>query len=257
MWVGDLERTGAVREAAEAARAAPPGPDPPRAVDLLLDAIAIRQAEGFVAAAPLLTRALEPILALNLADQTSRWLFLPIPVSDFIALELWDAESWHALAARQVQFGRDGGPRALAIRAQLHGLDPSSRRDMTTAALLLEEQRVIGTRPGIRRLPISRLLLAAWRGRERQASELIEATVQEGTAGGLGRVVDFAIYGSSVLYNSLGRHDAGAKRPGKSSSVIRWGTGPWSCPSWPRLRAGPVTLRCSEPHSSGWASARV
>ena len=26
-----------------------------------------------------------------------------------VALELWDAESWHALAARQVQFARDTG----------------------------------------------------------------------------------------------------------------------------------------------------
>ena len=37
MWAGHLN--GSLREAAEAARAAPPGPDPPRAVDVLLDAL--------------------------------------------------------------------------------------------------------------------------------------------------------------------------------------------------------------------------
>jgi hypothetical protein len=36
-----------VLEAAEAARAAPPGPDPPRVVDVLLDAFAIRLTEGY------------------------------------------------------------------------------------------------------------------------------------------------------------------------------------------------------------------
>ena len=52
------------------------------------------------------------------------------------------------------------------------------------------------------------MLLAAWRGQEAQASELIEATSREATAGGLGRMVNFATYASSVLYNGLGRHDA-------------------------------------------------
>ncbi len=41
MFAGDLGRPGGVREAAEAARAAPPGPDPPRPVDVLLDAFAL------------------------------------------------------------------------------------------------------------------------------------------------------------------------------------------------------------------------
>ena len=51
MVAGDLGRPGGVREAAEAARAAPPGPDPPRAVDVLLDAVALRLTEGYAAAA--------------------------------------------------------------------------------------------------------------------------------------------------------------------------------------------------------------
>jgi ATP/maltotriose-dependent transcriptional regulator MalT len=50
------------------------------------------------------------------------------------------------------------------------------------------------------------MILAAWRGREAEASELIEAIVREAAAGGLG--VISATYASSVLYNGLGRHDA-------------------------------------------------
>jgi DNA-binding CsgD family transcriptional regulator len=52
------------------------------------------------------------------------------------------------------------------------------------------------------------MALAAWRGQEAQASELIEASLQEGTALGLGRLVDYATHAGAVLYNGLGRHDA-------------------------------------------------
>jgi hypothetical protein len=46
MFAGHLGRPGGVREAAQAARAAPPGPDPPRAVAVLLDAVALRVTQG-------------------------------------------------------------------------------------------------------------------------------------------------------------------------------------------------------------------
>ena len=70
MWAGDLDSPGGVLEAAEAARAAPPGPEPPRAVDVLLDAFAMRLTEGYAAAAPTLTRALELVLALDVGTTT-------------------------------------------------------------------------------------------------------------------------------------------------------------------------------------------
>jgi hypothetical protein len=100
MWVGGPDNAGGVREAAEAARAAPPGPDPPRVVDVLLDAFALRFTEGYAAAAPALIRALELVLALNVGtSEAGRWL---VPsggrLSQIIAIELWDFDSWHALA---------------------------------------------------------------------------------------------------------------------------------------------------------------
>ncbi len=52
------------------------------------------------------------------------------------------------------------------------------------------------------------MILAAWRGREAQAAELIEATARDARARGLGRLVDLAAYASAVLYNGLGRYDA-------------------------------------------------
>ena len=65
MWADDLDTPGGVATAAAAARAAPPGPRPPAAVDVLLGAVVLRLTEGYAAAAPALTRALELLLALN------------------------------------------------------------------------------------------------------------------------------------------------------------------------------------------------
>jgi DNA-binding CsgD family transcriptional regulator len=209
VMAGYLERPGGVLEAAEAARAAPPGPNPPRPVDVLLDAFAIRATEGYAAAAPTLTRALELVLALNLGDEeVGRWLWLTGGLPGvLVALELWDAESWHAVAARQVQFARDTGA-LVHLQLALNHLASSHvlAGELATAALMIEEDRLIAEATGNPPVAYNEMMLAAWRGQEAEASELIEANLQETTAGGL--AVFSATYASSVLYNGLRRHDA-------------------------------------------------
>jgi len=211
VWAGDLDSPGGVRAAAEAARAAPPAPGPPRVVDVLLDALALRLTEGFAVAAPALIRALELVLALDAgADlDVSRWLWLTGGrTSANVALELWDDESWHALAVRQVQVARDAGALvhlqfALIFLARTHLL----AGELAAAARLIEEDRLIAEATG--NPPVaSAMTLAAWRGQETRAAELIKVTVQEATARGQGRLVSFADYASAVIYNGLGRHDA-------------------------------------------------
>jgi DNA-binding CsgD family transcriptional regulator len=209
IWAGSADGSGGVGEAAEAARAAPPGPDPPRVVDVLLDAFALRLTEGYAAAAPLLTRALKLVLALDVASgEAGRWLWLTgRRAGAIIALELWDYESWHALVARQTQVARDTGALvqlqlALNILAWTHLV----AGELTAAAQLFEEDRLIAEATGNPPIAYNEMLLAAWRGREAQASALIEATLQAPTAGGLG--VISASYASSVLNNGLGRYDA-------------------------------------------------
>ena len=211
VWAGDLDSPGGVRAAAEAARAAPPAPGPPRVVDVLLDALALRLTEGFAVAAPALIRALELVLALDAgADlDVGRWLWLTGGrTSANVALELWDDESWHALAVRQVQVARDAGALvhlqfALIFLARTHLL----AGELAAAARLIEEDRLIAEATG--NPPVaSAMTLAAWRGQETRAAELIKVTVQEATARGQGRLVSFADYASAVIYNGLGRHDA-------------------------------------------------
>jgi len=208
MWPSDLDNRGVV-EAAEAARAAPPGPDPPRSVDLLLDGFALRITEGYAAAAPLLTRALAQILALDVTtDEAGRWLWLTGGrVAAVGALELGDFDSWRVLATRQVQFARDTGALVqLQLALNFLAFTHVVGGELTTAAQVLEEDRLIAEASGNRPLPYNQMLLAAWRGEEGEASELIEATLQAPAVGGLG--VHLAMCARSVLNNGLGRHEA-------------------------------------------------
>jgi DNA-binding CsgD family transcriptional regulator len=247
IWAGDLDSPGSMREAAEAARAAPPAPGPPRAVDVLLDAFAVRYTEGYAAAAPLLTRALELFLTLNVATgEAGRWLWLAASrASGIIPVELWDAESWHALAARQVRFARDTGALvelqfALNLLAWTHLL----AGELATAARLIEEDRLIAEATGNPPVAYTAVQFAAWRGREREASELIEATVREATALGLGSMVHFAVYASSVLHNGLGRHDAARDAARRAFERDQMGYGPLVVPELAEAasRTGDVAL---------------
>jgi DNA-binding CsgD family transcriptional regulator len=225
----DVDIPGGVLEAAAAARSAPPGPDPPRAVDVLLDAFALRLTEGYEAAAPMLTRALEMLLALKASnDEPGRWLWLAGGrASVLVAIELWDAEAWHALAARQAKFARDTGALlhlqlALSFLARSHLL----AGELTTAALMIEEDRLIAEATGNPRLGNARMTLAAWRGEEALASELIEATWDHATAHGW----TSNSYASSVLYNGLGRHDAARDAAWQAFERDPVGAGPFLVP---------------------------
>jgi DNA-binding CsgD family transcriptional regulator len=221
----DLDIPGGVLDAAEAARAAPPGRDPPRAVDVLLDAFALRLTEGYAAAAPTLTRALAMLLRLSVSDEPDRSLWLAGGrASVLVSIELWDAEAWHALAARQAQFARETGALvhlqlALSFLARTHLV----AGDLTAAALTIEEDRLIAEATGNPRLGNAPMTLAAWRGDEALASELIEATSAQATA----HAWTGNAYASSVLYNGLGRHDAARDAAWQAFERDQVGHGPF------------------------------
>jgi DNA-binding CsgD family transcriptional regulator len=211
MFAGDLGWPGGLREAAEAARAAPPGPDPPGAVDVVLDAVALRFTEGYAAAAAALTRALELVVSLDAgAGETHPWLWLAgSRASRIIARELWDFESWRAMAARRVQVARDMGALvqlqfALNFLALFHIL----AGELRAAGQLLDEDRLIAEATGNPPVGYAAMMLAAWQGGEHEASELIQATAQMAAERGTGILASRAAYASTVLDNGLGRYDA-------------------------------------------------
>ncbi|MCW2933488.1 MAG: LuxR family transcriptional regulator fused with ATPase domain [Actinomycetia bacterium] len=231
IWAGDLDHPGAVREAAEAARAAPAGTGPPRAVDVLLDGFAMRLTEGYAAAAPALARALELALAQSAADdETGLWLTAG-RAGTIVALELWDAESSYVLAARLAQFARDTGA-VVRLQFSLNTLAWTHLicGELATAALMIEEDQLIAEATGNPSLGNARMTLAAWRGQEAKSSELIEASLHEATMRGLGRTADFAAYATAVLCNGLGRHDAARDAARRAFQRDQLGYGPFIVP---------------------------
>jgi DNA-binding CsgD family transcriptional regulator len=211
VWAGDLGLPGGVRAVAEAARAAPPAPDPPRVADVLRDALALRLTEGYAAAAPALARALELVLAQDAAPdlEADRGLWLAgAGASQMVAQELWDAEPWNALTAHLAQFARDTGALVLLQFGLIFLVVPHLLAgELAAAARLIEEDRLIAEATGNPPVAYTAMALAAWRGQEAPATELIEVTVQEATARGQGRLVSLADYATAVLGNGLGRHD--------------------------------------------------
>jgi DNA-binding CsgD family transcriptional regulator len=209
MVAGDLGRPSGVREAAEAARAAPPGL--PRAMDAVLDALALRLTEGRAAAAAALARALELLVSVDVcADEAARWLWLVAGrAGNVIAVEIWDFESWHALATRQVQVARDMGA-LVQLRFALSslGLHHLLAGEPSATERLVDEDHLIAEATGNPPVGYTAMMLAAWQGREHQAAELIEAAVQEATASGTGRLAGVAACASAVLDNGLGRYEA-------------------------------------------------
>jgi DNA-binding CsgD family transcriptional regulator len=201
----DVEVAGGAPAVAQAARAAPTGTGPPRTVDVLLDAFAIRLTDGYAAAAPTLARALELLLADVSNEDGGRLSASSSRDGNIVALEMWDDEALHRLAARQVQLARDAGALvhlqfALSFLARSHML----AGELTAATLMIDEARMIAEATGNPTLVNAPMILAAWRGHEGQASELIEATSEEAAA----RRWTSNNYARSVLYNGLGRHEA-------------------------------------------------
>ena len=205
MWAGG----GRVAEAAEAARAAPPGPDPPGAVDLLVDALAIRVTEGHAAAARELRRAVDAVVALEPADDVGRWLWLTgLRAGAIAALELWDADAWHALAERQVRVARDTG----ALVQLQFGLQFLARShllggDLAATGRAVEEERAIAEATGTAPVAYTQMALAAWRGDEALTAELVERERFVASERGIGRLTLFTGYAVSVINNGTGRYD--------------------------------------------------
>ncbi|MGV0871587.1 ATP-binding protein [Mycolicibacterium sp. XJ879] len=201
---------GGAVEVAQPARLAPPGPQPPRPIDLLLDGLSARVADGYAASVATLRNAVT-----LLHEEVNRgapelldWLWLAFPVAQESAVhELWDDDMWHRLATDAVRLARDTGtlavlPSALAYRAGVHVL----AGEFTTAATLLEETASITASTGYAPLRYHALSLQAWRGAA-TAAGVLESAAAEATARGEGRVHGYTGYLAAVLYNGLGRYE--------------------------------------------------
>jgi DNA-binding CsgD family transcriptional regulator len=199
-FAGSLASGHGVLEVAEAARAAPPAPEPAQASDLLLDGLAALLAEGYAAGVPMLKRA----LGAYSHSEDLRWLALAVR----IATELYDHDALGTLAARAVRLGRETGaltvlPLALTYLAGW----TVANGDLAAAAALIEEASSITTATGSP--PISsaaEVYLAAWRGHEREHARLAEEMREDAEARGEGWAITVIEYSTAILHNGLGRH---------------------------------------------------
>ena len=230
MWDPANSDCGA-RQAAETARAAPPGPQPPSLVDLLLDALTARFTEPYEAALPSLRRALDALAGTDgRGDDEVRWLWFACPVTpEPLAPEVWDDESWRELATRAVQLARDAGSlavlpnalTALACRNVLAG-------EFAAASALMDEAYEISEATGDTPLKYPSFMLAAWRGQEAAAFNAIEAGIQDATARGHQRTLRFTNCMTAVLFNGLGRYPEALAAAQRASEGEDFGLFGWA-----------------------------
>jgi DNA-binding CsgD family transcriptional regulator len=194
-------------EVAAAARSAPPGPQPPRPIDLLLDGLATRYTEGYVEGLGTLRHALGAFGDDVGGDENDfrRWFWLPW----IVAGDLWDDLMWDDLSARAVRLARDSGslislPLALTYRAAVH----LHAGEFAAASALTEEANAITEVTGNAPVKYWSLLLASWRGIEGEASGYLSWALENVTARGEGRGIGGCGYATALLYNGLGRYEA-------------------------------------------------
>jgi hypothetical protein len=192
-----------VAEAARSARALTPGP---RAADLLLDGLALLITDGAEAGTPVLREALTAISNDKVEAETElRWLWLAARAAGYI----WDYDKWDALTQQQIRVAREAGaltvlPLTLSTRA---GVELYAGNLADANALIAEATAITEATDG-RNVPYAPLALAAFRGREPDASRLIQTTTEDFLARGEGMGLTLAHWATAYLHNGLARYDA-------------------------------------------------
>jgi DNA-binding CsgD family transcriptional regulator len=191
--------------AGRAVRALPRPTGPPRAVDTLLDGIALLVTDGRAAAAPTLLRSTRAFAGDEVpVDECLRWGRFAAGAGN----ALWDDGGVHAVCARLIQLAREAGALAeLPAHLLALGTAAARRGDFATAASVTAELAAITEATGARLAPYTEMVVLAMRGDETGARGLIDATIEqvEELRQGIGATV--AHWAAAILYNGLGRYD--------------------------------------------------
>jgi DNA-binding CsgD family transcriptional regulator len=193
---------GDVLTVARAAGAAP-SPCTPGATDLLLDGLATHVNQGYAAGSPILRKSLSAFASGMPAEQELRWLSLAFAA----ALDMWDDGRWDLLTDKYVRLTRDLGalsqlPRSLGSRAFMLLF----MGELTAAAALVEEAQAAAEAMRSQLASYSDVAVAALRGREAEASALIEATLRDVSLRGEGIGITVVEWANAVLSNGLGQY---------------------------------------------------
>jgi DNA-binding CsgD family transcriptional regulator len=250
-FAGRLALGDGAREVAEAARAAPPPPQPARPLDLLLDGLALLICEGYPAGAPVLRRAVSAFRGTDVSrEEELRWLWLACHAAGLV----WDHVDWDVLSDRQVTLARDAGalialPIAFNTRAGLHLF----AGEFTEAAAMIAQAESVTESTGSSITPYGALALAVFRGQEAQAAHLIQTATDDAERRGEGAGLTFEQWAAAVLYNSLGRYEqalAAAQRASEDSPAVRFA-------SWALVELVEAAVRSGVPGRAAGALQRL
>jgi DNA-binding CsgD family transcriptional regulator len=204
MFAGRLATGVGYSEVAAAARAAPPASHPCRAADLLLDGLALLVTDGHPAGAAPMRRALRAFRADELSPEDClAWGGTACIASGL----MWDYESWDAISARLVQCARDAGALSALPFGLIHrtGVNVLAG-EHPVAASLADEVRAVTETTGSSIAPYAELTVAAFQGKEAEATALIEVSKAEVIRRGEGAGLSLVHWATAVLYNGLGRY---------------------------------------------------
>jgi len=218
---------GPLLEISRAVQALPPPRGAPRAIQLLLDGLALLATDGRAAATPTLQRAAKALAEIPVED-VLRWGWVAQSASSAI----WDFEGMLAIAARQVQLVRDAGAlAALPWHLSQLALVRTWMGDFAGAASLVAEYDSVSAATGSHYAPWAALRLAALQGREPEASAAIAGAIEQAAADEQGMAAPWAHLAAAELYNGLARYGkaASAAREAAASSFDPWNS-LWALP---------------------------
>jgi DNA-binding CsgD family transcriptional regulator len=251
LFAGSLANAGSLHNISREALAAPRQAGVVRPSDLLLEGFALAFTDGRVKAAPVLERAATGFAGHDVSvEEVLRWGWLATAA----AVMVWDYETCLEVATRGVELAREAGALAvLAVSVNVMAQAVVLGGDFGTAALLVGEADGVIDATGARVAPYGALVLAGHRGREAEASGLIDSTIEAFTAGGQGTAVQYARWARSVLLNGLGRYeeavtvakDASDDTPELFVSV------------WAALELLEAATRCEKPEMAQTALDRI
>jgi DNA-binding CsgD family transcriptional regulator len=205
LFAGRLAVDANLQVVARAARAAPRSEEAVPAPELLLDGLALLVTDGWPSGTAVLKEAIKAFRADDVGvDEQLRWSW----VAGGAAGVIWDYENWDVLTAREERLARDTGaltvlPITLSIRAGVRAL----AGDVAEAGFLVDQVQVVTDASDNRRFPNAALLVAAFRGEEREARQLAEAITKDSSARGEGLALAVVSWATAVLCNGLGRYE--------------------------------------------------
>jgi DNA-binding CsgD family transcriptional regulator len=207
---------GDLRRACRAVTALPPPAGAPRALDVLLGALALLYTEGHAAAAPLMLDAADAFSGDDLPiEECLRWGWMATSVGN----ALWDDDRVQAVCTRQIRLARDAGALSQLPMYLLADSTAAARRGEFARAHSIEaEAEAVTEATGARLAPYTELVVLALRGSEPDAAALIAATIGQVRDLGQGLAAVVAHWAAAILYNGLGRYEDARDAALKASS---------------------------------------